>query len=73
MNEYTKSLPKYYELDGDIYVKVYLVGDQVKGINHWGNEYLPFNAVRNGVLVNREKFNQAVLNRKGQPILASAA
>lgn len=62
-----KSLPRYFEIDGDILVKVYESGGMTRAINHWGNPYPPMKAIFDGFEVSRAKFDEAVQNRKGQP------
>lgn len=63
-----KPLPRYFEIDGDIYVKVYEYGDDVFGINHWGNPYPPVKALYTGVEVSKKTFDNAVANRQGKPM-----
>jgi hypothetical protein len=70
-DKYKATLPRYYNVDGDILVKIYLDGDTVKAINNWGNEYNAFDAVYNGTVTTRDAFDKAVVNREGQPILAN--
>lgn len=72
MTDFKSQLPLYFNIDGDILVKIYLDGDTVKAINHWGNAYVPFDAVYNGTKTTREAFDKAVLGREGQPNLARA-
>ena len=56
-------LPKYYEIDGDIYVKIFLDGDEIRAVNNNGMPYEPFRAVRNGIRISRAEFEQAVFGK----------
>jgi hypothetical protein len=67
-NEFFQSLPLYYEVDGDVFVKLYAVGEEIRGINHWGNPYPAGNAVLNGRPTTRAAYIGAVENRTGQPV-----
>jgi len=62
---YIDTLPRYYVLDGDIFVKIYRDGDEVKAINHLGVPYPAFNAVRNGVRISREEYIEGVKSIRG--------
>lgn len=61
--------PKYFLIDDDVYVKLYLVGEsEIAGINHWGNPYPPGKAIVDGQPISRATFEKGVLNRQGLPI-----
>lgn len=67
-NDFKSKLPMYFNVDGDILVKVFLSGDEIKAINQWGNFYPSFKAVMNGTVTTKAEFENATLNREGQPI-----
>jgi hypothetical protein len=50
------NLPKYYLVDGDIFVKVMADGDDVIAVNHLGNPYPPMKAAVNGVVITKEEY-----------------
>jgi hypothetical protein len=55
--------PCYYELDGDIYVKLFKENGKVRAINHYGLPYPSFHAVLNGSPITREEYLKGVLER----------
>jgi hypothetical protein len=61
-------LPQYFEVDFDVFVKVFNTGvDEVTAINHWGNPYPPIKAMVEGRRVGRATFEKAAENRQGLP------
>jgi hypothetical protein len=64
-----KKYPCYYELDGDIYVKLYKENGEVRAINHYGLPYPSFHAVLNGTQITKEEFLQGVfeINNYNKP------
>ena len=59
---FKEQLPLYYEVDGDIFVKIFLDGDEIRAINHYGMSYEPFKAVYDGRGISKEEFEKAVLD-----------
>lgn len=50
------NLPMYFVIDGDVFVKVYKEGKEIRAVNHTGVSYPSFNAVRNGSVITKEEF-----------------
>jgi hypothetical protein len=55
---YIDTLPKYYEIEAGIAVKVYAEDGRIVGINHLGNPYDPFKAVRDGTRITEAEFKK---------------
>lgn len=53
------NLPRYYLVDFDIYVKVYIEKNEVTAVNQYGNVYPPVKALE-GKPISQDEFNRAV-------------
>ena len=56
--------PKYYLVDTDIYVKVYLEDDYVLAMNHKGVFYPPMKAMGEGQEISEEEFEKHTAKKK---------
>lgn len=54
------TLPAYFIVDEDIFVKVYKDGDVVVAINQYNNPYAPIKALVDGRPITQEEFNRAL-------------
>lgn len=55
------NLPMYFVIDGNVFVKVYKDGDEIRAVNHNGTSYPSFNAVRNGSVITKKEFEAGKL------------
>lgn len=51
-----ENLPMYFVIDGDVFVKVFKDGNQIRAVNHNGVPYPSFNAVRNGTVITKAEY-----------------
>lgn len=62
-------LPRYFVVDFETYVKIEQIGDEITGVNQFGNPYPPIKALYDGQEISEDQF--AVASKASKKFLQS--
>lgn len=60
----TKTFPKYFLIDCEIYVKVYFEKNTLLAVNDLGSPYQPYRAMGDGQEVTEAEFKEGAVKRR---------